>query len=79
VNDVVVGNLTSGAVGDVVTHGLVSDPSLYRSATAAGEWRYFEFEFGAGVLRRGRNEVRFEMTRNTTWHGVMWDSVILEW
>lgn len=78
-NDVVVGNLTSGATGKTARDGLVSDPSLYRSATAAGEWRYFEFPFGSNVLKKGVNEVRFEMTRNTTWHGFMWDSVILEW
>jgi rhamnogalacturonan endolyase len=78
-NGVVVGNLTSGAVGATPASGLASDPSLYRSATAAGEWRYFEFGFRPEVLRRGANEVRFEMTRNTTWHGFMWDSIILEW
>ena len=78
-NGVAVGNLTSGAVGTTATNGLVSDPSLYRSATAAGEWRYFEFGFGAEVLKKGANEVTFQMTRNTTWHGMMWDSIILEW
>ena len=72
-NDQVVGNLTSGAPG------LASDPSLYRSATAAGEWRYFEFGFDASILKKGWNAVRFEQTRNTTWHGFLWDSIILEW
>ncbi|KAI1198264.1 rhamnogalacturonate lyase [Nemania serpens] len=69
-----IGNLTSGAPG------LVSDPSLYRSMTTAGEWRYFEFEFDAKkVLKEHGNEVTFQLTRNTTWHGFMWDSVVLEW
>jgi rhamnogalacturonan endolyase len=78
-NGVQVGNLTSGATGRTATDGLASDPSLYRSATAAGEWRYFEFDFGASVLKKGANEVTFQVTRNTTWHGFMWDSIILEW
>ncbi|KAB5562813.1 polysaccharide lyase family 4 protein [Coniochaeta sp. 2T2.1] len=78
-NGVQVGNLTSGATGKTATDGLASDPSLYRSATAAGEWRYFEFGFGAEVLKKGVNEVTFQMTRNTTWHGMMWDSIFLEW
>ncbi|KAK8024028.1 hypothetical protein PG993_012094 [Apiospora rasikravindrae] len=74
-NDVVIGNLTSGAAP-----GLLNDPSLYRSGTTAGEWRYFEFPFDAGtVLRKGVNEIRFEVTSNTTWRGFMWDSVVLEW
>ncbi|KAK4140568.1 polysaccharide lyase [Dichotomopilus funicola] len=67
-----VGNLTSGAPQ------LANDPSLYRSATAAGEWRLFEFGFGAGVLKKGVNTITFELTKNSTWHGFMWDSVILE-
>lgn len=78
-NGIQVGNLTSGATGRTATDGLASDPSLYRSATAAGEWRYFQFDFAASVLKKGANEVTFQMTRNTTWHGFMWDSIILEW
>lgn len=68
-----IGNLTSDAPG------LANDPSLYRSMTTAGEWRYFEFEFDTdGVLVEGENEITFQMTRNTTWHGFMWDSIVLE-
>lgn len=78
-NDVLVGNLTSGVVGTNATTGLVSDPCLYRSGTGAGEWRYFEFGFDAGLLAPGWNKVWFEVTRNNTWHGFMWDSVILEY
>ncbi|KAK7972794.1 hypothetical protein PG996_007014 [Apiospora saccharicola] len=74
-NDVVIGNLTSGSAP-----GLLNDPSLYRSATTAGEWRYFEFSFDAGkVLKKRDNEIRFEVTSNTTWRGFMWDSIVLEW
>ncbi|KAL1859734.1 hypothetical protein Daus18300_009456 [Diaporthe australafricana] len=72
-NDQVIGNLTSG------TPQLLNDPGLYRSATVAGEWRYFEFAFDAGLLSAGWNTVTFEVTRNTTWHGFMWDSIVLEW
>ncbi|KAI1354027.1 rhamnogalacturonate lyase [Xylaria sp. FL0043] len=69
-----IGNLTSD------TPGLINDPSLYRSMTTAGEWRYFEFDFDAdSVLKEGGNEITFQMTRNTTWHGFMWDSIVLEW
>ncbi|KAI0544502.1 rhamnogalacturonate lyase [Xylaria curta] len=69
-----IGNLTSDAPG------LLNDPSLYRSMTTAGEWRYFEFEFDANtLLKETANEVTFQMTRSTTLHGVMWDSIILEW
>ncbi|KAI1421810.1 rhamnogalacturonate lyase [Xylaria sp. FL1777] len=69
-----IGNLTSDSPG------LHNDPSLYRSMTTAGEWRYFEFEFNAdSILNKGENEVTFQTTRNTTWHGFMWDSIILEW
>ncbi|KAI0118219.1 rhamnogalacturonate lyase [Nemania sp. FL0031] len=69
-----IGNLTSG------TTQLLNDPSLYRSMTTAGEWRYFEFDFDANsVLKSGTNEVTFQITRNTTWHGFMWDSIVLEW
>jgi rhamnogalacturonan endolyase len=73
VNGAKVGELTSGA------EGLLNDPSVYRSATTAGEWRYFEFSVRGGLLKEGENEVRFEVVRNSTWRGFMWDSVILEW
>jgi rhamnogalacturonan endolyase len=72
-NNVKVGNLTSG------TPSLLSDPCLYRSGTAAGEWRLIQFDFDAGILSKGWNYLTFQMTRNTTWHGFMWDSIKLEW
>lgn len=78
-NGVQVGNLTSGLTTSNATTGLVSDPCLYRSGTAAGEWRYFEFPFSSSVLTEGANEIKFQVTRNTTWHGFMWDSIKLEW
>ncbi|KAJ3938512.1 uncharacterized protein N0V96_011239 [Colletotrichum fioriniae] len=74
-----VGNLTSGAVGVDSTSGLLNDPSVYRSATAAGEWRLFEFPFPGALLKQGENEVTFQLTRNTTWRGFIWDSIVLEW
>ncbi|SPQ19210.1 91248076-cdc2-4831-98e6-2ed04e510963 [Thermothielavioides terrestris] len=72
-NGHVIGNMTSGSPE------LQNDPCLYRSATAAGEWRLLEFQFDQSVLQKGLNTVTFQMTRNTTWHGFMWDSIILEW
>lgn len=72
-NDSKIGNLTSGAPQ------LTNDGSVYRSATTAGEWRYLEFPFSASLLRESGNEITFQVTRNTTWRGFMWDSVVLEW
>ncbi|KAF9879562.1 rhamnogalacturonate lyase [Colletotrichum karsti] len=74
-----VGNLTSGAVGVDSTSGLLNDPSVYRSATMGGEWRYFEFPVPGALLKKGDNEVTFQLTRNTTWRGFIWDSIVLEW
>lgn len=72
--DTVVGNVTGG------TALLANDPSLYRSATVAGEWRRLAFTFDAGVLLRGGvNNVTFEVTKSTAWRGIMWDSIVLEW
>jgi rhamnogalacturonan endolyase len=58
---------------------LASDPALYRSSKTSGEWRFFQYEIGAGVLTEGTNTVDFILTRYTQWRGFMWDSVILEW
>jgi rhamnogalacturonan endolyase len=72
VNGRVVGKLTSG------TSGLENDPSVYRSATAAGEWRYLEFVVQPGLLKKDEsNTLTFQLTRNSTWHGFMWDSIML--
>ncbi|KAJ5995736.1 hypothetical protein N7481_002713 [Penicillium waksmanii] len=72
-NGVQIGNMTSGS------SLLPSDPCLYRSATGAGEWHLFEYSFDKELLKEGWNEITFNMVRNTTWHGFMWDSVVLEW
>jgi rhamnogalacturonan endolyase len=72
-NGVQVGNMTSGS------SLIPTDPCLYRSATGAGEWHLLEYSFDKGLLTEGWNEITFNMVRNTTWHGFMWDSVVLEW
>ena len=72
-NGIRVSNMTSGSAL------LPSDPCLYRSATAAGEWHLLKYPFDKSLLKKGWNEVTFNMVRNTTWHGFMWDSVVLEW
>lgn len=69
-----VGNLTGGTS----TGLLLNDKSLYRSATVAGEWRYREFSFDAGVLQTGANSVTFAVTKASAWHGFIWDSILLE-
>ncbi|TKX21756.1 rhamnogalacturonan lyase B-like protein 3 [Elsinoe australis] len=66
-----VGNLTSGSVP--------SDQCLYRSATTAGEWHFFEFPVAAGRLRAGRNTVSFVVEKTTVWRGFLWDSIVLDW
>jgi rhamnogalacturonan endolyase len=66
-----VGNLTSGSI--------LTDPCMYRSGTLAGEWHYYEFPVGNGALKRGWNTLDFQVTRETLWHGFMWDAVALEY
>ncbi|KFY25884.1 hypothetical protein V493_04390 [Pseudogymnoascus sp. VKM F-4281 (FW-2241)] len=66
-----VGNLTSGSIP--------TDPCMYRSGTLAGEWHYYEFPVGNGSLKRGWNTLDFQVTRETLWHGFMWDAVALEY
>lgn len=61
-----------------------SDPSLYRSATLAGEWRFFEFlvaggTIGQSVLKEGENRIDFRVKNGSRWRGLMWDSILLEW
>jgi rhamnogalacturonan endolyase len=73
VNEHLLTNLTSGSPR------LLNDPSLYRSATTAGEWRYFELPFDVAWLKAGINQITFAITQNSTIHGFMWDSIILEW
>lgn len=79
-NGVKVANLTSGAVGSNVTDSLASDLSLYWSATKAGKWRFFQVDFnGSATFKQGLNSISFVVMRDTTWHGFMWDSVLLDW
>lgn len=64
------------------TKGLQNDPSLYRSSTVGGEWHYLEFTFDAKLLSSGWNTVTFEVyseKADSKWHGMMWDSIVLEW
>ncbi|KAI5856370.1 polysaccharide lyase family 4, domain III-domain-containing protein [Tricharina praecox] len=65
-------------VGDNATPLGGNDPGLYRSATSAGEWRYFEWALPAGALKQGDNVVDFTIVTATRWRGVMWDAVMLE-
>ncbi|KAF4544218.1 Rhamnogalacturonate lyase protein [Lasiodiplodia theobromae] len=66
-------------VGNLTTDSVPTDPSLYRSATVAGEWHLYEFEVAPGVLREGENTLSFVVERSTRWRGWLWDSIILEW
>lgn len=71
VNGIQIGNITSGSI--------TTDPSLYRSGNVAGEWHLLSFPIVGGLLAEGENEVVFKATRSTLWHGVSWDSILLEW
>jgi len=65
-------------VGDSATPLGGNDPALYRSATTAGEWRYFEWALPAGALKEGDNAAGFAIRTATRWRGVMWDAIMLE-
>ncbi|KAL3468837.1 polysaccharide lyase family 4, domain III-domain-containing protein [Aspergillus californicus] len=65
---------SSNPIGNLTT--LANDPCMYRSATAAGEWRLFEFD--VPELQKGWNTIDFQVTKSSAWHGFMWDSIILE-
>jgi rhamnogalacturonan endolyase len=56
-----------------------SDPALYRSGSTAGEWHLFNLELKSGVLKRGWNEIVFEIVATKLWKGFMWDSIKLSW
>lgn len=66
-------------VGNLTTDDVPTDPSLYRSATVAGEWHVYEFGVDAGVLKEGSNSVSIVAERYTQWRGWLYDSIILEW
>jgi rhamnogalacturonan endolyase len=67
-------------LGDHLTPLGGNDPSLYRSATEAGEWRYFEWNLTKGIVVEGRNTVEFVTPAAVVkrWKGVMWDAIMLE-
>ncbi|KFY13776.1 hypothetical protein V491_06285 [Pseudogymnoascus sp. VKM F-3775] len=66
-------------VGNLTSANILTDPCMYRSGTLAGEWHYYEFPVGNGALKRGWNALDFQVTRETLWHGFMWDAVALEY
>ncbi|THY22530.1 polysaccharide lyase family 4 protein [Aureobasidium pullulans] len=71
-NDVRIGNLSSS--------GILSDPSLYRSGTVAGEWHQFEFPINGSSLKAS-NKIDFRVTSLSTslWRGPIYDAIKLEW
>jgi rhamnogalacturonan endolyase len=66
-------------IGNLTSDYIASDQCLYRSATVAGEWHYYEFPVAAGLLQKGWNSVNFTVTKASLWHGFMWDSILLEY
>lgn len=71
-NDVRIGNLSSS--------GILSDPSLYRSGTVAGEWHQNEFPINGSSLKAS-NKIEFRVTSLSTslWRGPIYDAIKLEW
>ncbi|KAF4554611.1 putative polysaccharide lyase family 4 protein 2 [Elsinoe fawcettii] len=79
-NNIFVNGVDAGSkVGNLTTGSIPSDQCLYRSATQAGEWHFFEFPVARERLREGRNEVNFVVDRSTQWRGFLWDSIALDW
>lgn len=72
-------SLNGVSLGGLVPANTSSDPGVYRSATLAGEWRYYEFPVQAGVLKGTGNQLDISVTKRATrWSGVMWDSLLME-
>lgn len=69
------GNVLGSLNSDILTN----DPALYRSSRVSGEWRFVQYEVDPSILSAGLNKVGFTVTRSTTWRGLMWDSIFLEW
>lgn len=71
-NDVRIGNLSSS--------GILSDPSLYRSGTVAGEWHQFEFPINGSSLKVD-NSIDFKVgsLSSNLWRGPIYDAIKLEW
>ena len=76
ISDLLVNDRVVGILGG---SNILADPSLYRSATVAGEWHCFEFKLENGTLRAGENEVTFKVTNGSRLGGFMWDALMLEW
>jgi rhamnogalacturonan endolyase len=70
------GNTT---IGTINKDTLKSDPALYRSGTASGEWHFLQYDLPSSALREGQNILSFTIDRYVEWRGVLWDSIILEW
>lgn len=66
-------------IGNLTSDYIPSDQCLYRSATVAGEWHYYEFPVAGDLLQKGWNWVNFTVTEGSLWHGFMWDSILLEY
>lgn len=71
--------LNGVSLSGLVPANTTSDPAVYRSGTLAGEWRYYEFPVQTGLLKGTGNTLSISVTaRKTTWSGVMWDSLLME-
>lgn len=70
-NDIRIGNLSSS--------GILSDPSLYRSGTVAGEWHQFEFPIDGNDLKTS-NKIEFRVTSlsSSLWRGPIYDAIKFE-
>lgn len=72
-------DVNGNVLGSLSVDVLTNDPALYRSSRVSGEWRFVQYEVDPSILSAGLNTVSFTVTRSTTWRGLMWDSIFLEW
>lgn len=72
-------NGAGNKIANITTDDVPTDPSLYRSATVAGEWHLFEFPVDGALLVEGNNTLSVVVERATLWRGWLWDSLLLEW
>ncbi|MDS0528233.1 polysaccharide lyase family protein [Clostridium sp. SHJSY1] len=82
-----IASVSRGPVVDIYVNGIKvekldysaeNDQTTYRSANQSGKYRSNEIMFPANLLKEGKNEVTFDMSKVTSNGGIMYDMVKLE-
>jgi rhamnogalacturonan endolyase len=68
----------NGTKVDTLNYSLENDQTTYRSANQSGKYRSNEITFPASLLKEGKNEVTFDMTKVSSNGGIMYDMIKLE-